>query len=91
LLPSWQITVVPELGGTTTVVDFAGGGLLLLMQADSRGTTHKAASSAFMDGSSCSLNGEAIFTERRPSLCSRSSSFSSSTNELVVGTVLQAL
>jgi hypothetical protein len=53
LLPSWQITVVPELGGTTTVVVFGGGGLLLLMQADSRGRTHKATSSAFMDRSSC--------------------------------------
>jgi hypothetical protein len=53
LLPSWQITVVPELGGTTTVVVFGGGGLLLLMQADSRGRTHKVTSSAFMDRSSC--------------------------------------
>jgi hypothetical protein len=35
-VPSWQMTVVPELGGTTTVVFFAGGGgLLLLMQPDS--------------------------------------------------------
>jgi hypothetical protein len=33
--PSGHTTVVPELGGTTTVVDFCGGGgLLLLIQAD---------------------------------------------------------
>ena len=48
MVPSWQITVVPEFCGTTTVVvfagcagtitvvSFAGGeGLLLLMQPDS--------------------------------------------------------
>jgi hypothetical protein len=41
--------VVPELGGTTTVVDFSGGGLLLLMQAVKRGITRNAAIKAFME------------------------------------------
>jgi hypothetical protein len=34
--PSWQTTVVLELGGTTTVVFSGGGGLLLLMHPASK-------------------------------------------------------
>ena len=41
--------MVPELGGTTTVVDFSGGGgLLLLIQADSPTSMHSEASTIFM-------------------------------------------
>jgi hypothetical protein len=48
-LPSWQMTVVPECGGTTTVVwDFGGGGLLLLIHADKNGSTHSASHNDFM-------------------------------------------
>jgi hypothetical protein len=40
---------VPELGGTTTVVDFSGGaGLLLLIQADRPTSMHSEANTIFM-------------------------------------------
>jgi hypothetical protein len=53
LLPSWQTTVVPLLGGTTTVVSFAGGdGLLLLMHPESTGTATSKATINFMFDSS---------------------------------------
>jgi len=40
-VPSWQTTVVPELGGTTTVVFAGGGGLELEMQPVSRDAVKK--------------------------------------------------
>jgi hypothetical protein len=49
LEPSEHTTVVPELGGTTTVVDFSGGaGLLLLIQADSPISMHSEANAIFI-------------------------------------------
>jgi len=48
-LPSEQITVVPDCGGTTTVVLFCGaGGLLLLMHPDSAASIAGEASIVFM-------------------------------------------
>jgi hypothetical protein len=53
LLPFWQITVVPEFGGTTTVAGGGGGeGLLLLIQADSSGSTTNETSRSFIVRSS---------------------------------------
>ena len=43
------MTVVSELGGTTTVVDFSGGaGLLLLMHADIPSSMHTEANTIFI-------------------------------------------
>ena len=48
-MPSEQITVVVEFGGTITVVLFCGaGGLLLLMHPDSAASTTSEASMVFM-------------------------------------------
>lgn len=63
MLPSWHTTVVPELGGTTTVVDFSGGGLLLLMQALRNGRTSNAAIMAFMEAPFISLGMTCMFAE----------------------------
>jgi hypothetical protein len=49
LEPSEHTTVVLELGGTTTVVDFSGGaGLLLLMHADNPTSMHSEANTIFI-------------------------------------------